>query len=266
MPLTEAEWTAWRQAEEEEEEEEEEDSPNLFLGTGLVCSYSDVGKDSALALRCLVALSRFPVVLAALVGDNCRYVHAGFAVIHLVLCFHRSSLVGKMLVYSGSLPVDTCSCVSPRDFTEFHTFRRLHALGYGSPRAPCIWQSLVLVLRSRSTGSPIRRFLVRQRIHVHASPWGSLDEFHTFFYVWRCRCCSSSSWSLFPLVWRRGKSSSSWWIPQLPYIWWSMSLLCSCSSFHISTLSWSRLLVSFWCRQPSMTHSHLLAVRGRLPS
>ena len=56
--------------------------------------------------------------------------------------------------------------------------------------APCIWQSLVSV-RSRSTGSPIylgddfriclriQHFLVRQRIHIHASP-RRLREFTHF--------------------------------------------------------------------------------------
>ena len=39
-----------------------------------------------------------------------------------------------------------------------------------------------------------------------------------------------------------------------------------CSTCSFSTLAWSRLLVFSWCRQPNVTHSHLHAVRGRLPS
>ena len=99
------------------------------------------------------------------------------------------------LVYSGSL--DTCSCVCLRGFTEFHTFSSSSCTRLRFPRALCIWQSLVGVVRLRSTGSPIylgddfqicfriQHFLVRHRIHVYASPRGSLDEFHTFFHVFQ---------------------------------------------------------------------------------
>ena len=62
----------------------------------------------------------------------------------------------KMLVYSVSLPVDTCSCVSPRGFTSFHIFLRLDALGYVFHK-PLVSGTHLFVLFAREI--PIRRLI-----------------------------------------------------------------------------------------------------------
>ena len=95
--------------------------------------------------------------------------------------------------------------------------------------------------------------------------------------VWRCRSCSSSSRTLTSPSWCRGfshgpdSSAGHGDSPQLPYIWWLMSLLCSfcrchrCSSVEVDVaLFTQRQVPAALCTGWALRFSHRHFCRVRL--